>query len=180
MMRIIAGKYRHKLLTWPDDADYIRPTKDRIRESIFSALGNINGTSVLDLYAGSGAMGIEALSRGSTSATFVDNNQVSITTVNKNIKSVGVKEQTEVLKMNDFDALNSFINNEQFDIVFLDPPYKEGRYDELLNTLINNDILTKNGIVVVETDRNLSLQTQPFKKIKEYHYGKINVYILWR
>ena len=71
-MRVIAGIYRHRLLKWPDDVKHIRPTKDRIREAIFGALGDINGYTVLDLYAGSGAMGIEAISRGASKAIFVD------------------------------------------------------------------------------------------------------------
>ena len=71
-MRVIAGKYRHRLLKWPEDVAHIRPTKDRIREAIFGALGNIDGFVCLDLYAGSGAMGIEALSRGASKSIFVE------------------------------------------------------------------------------------------------------------
>ena len=71
-MRIVGGKYRHRLISFPDDANQTRPTKDRVREAIFSALGDISHARVLDLYAGSGAMGLEALSRGASHITFVD------------------------------------------------------------------------------------------------------------
>ena len=92
-MRVIAGKYRHRILKWPDDAAHIRPTKDRIRESIFGALGNIEGKICLDLYSGSGAMGIEALSRGALKAIFVDINPIALNTTKDNLKScLDIKE----------------------------------------------------------------------------------------
>ena len=133
-MRVIAGKYRHRLLTWPDDAKHIRPTKDRIREAVFGALGNIEGKLCLDLYSGSGAMGIEALSRGASKSVFVDNNQVAIKTTKDNIKSLGIPSfEAEVLALDDISAIDYLEKNKyKFDLVILDPPYKEGKYSDII------------------------------------------------
>ena len=97
-MRIVGGKYRHRLITWPDDAAHIRPTKDRVREAIFSALNDISDFVVLDLYAGSGAMGIEALSRGAKCAYFVDKNNIAISTVRQNLRDLKVDEEYKIIK----------------------------------------------------------------------------------
>ena len=91
-MRIVGGKYRHRLIEYPNDASHIRPTKDRIREAIFNALGDISGLTVLDLYAGSGAMGIEALSRGAEKCYFVDKNYIAINTIKNNLSSLLIKD----------------------------------------------------------------------------------------
>ena len=98
-MRIVGGKYRHRLISFPDDMAHTRPTKDRIREAVFSALGDINGYRVLDLYAGSGAMGIEALSRGAKHATFVDVSALAIKTIKDNITSLKIDpSEYEIIK----------------------------------------------------------------------------------
>lgn len=181
-MRIIGGLYRHRLISWPDDATHIRPTKDRIREAIFNALGNIDGTEVLDLYSGSGAMGIEAISRGSYFATFVDINSISLKTTKDNINSLKIpSNQYQILGISDFAALDRFTKEDRsFDIVFLDPPYKEGKYQEVISLLINNNILREHGIIVCEANRLLDLDDSIFIKRKDYKYGEIHVSILWR
>lgn len=178
-MRIVAGKYRHRIIVWPEDNEHIRPTKDRIREAIFNALGNIEEMNVLDLYAGSGAMGIEALSRGAAFATFVDCNDVALKTIRTNLSSLDI-DNAEILSMRDDDAISLFINNnKRFDIIILDPPYKEGKYLELIK-YCNDKILNKNGIIVVESESDLLFNDFDFSKVKHYHYGKINVDIIWK
>ena len=123
-MRIVAGKYRHRLIEYPNNAEYIRPTKDRIREALFSALGDINGLTVLDLYAGSGAMGIEALSRGASKCVFVDNNQIAYKTVKNNLNNLGI-EDYELIFDEDKKALELFKSKGyKFELVILDPPSK--------------------------------------------------------
>ncbi len=179
-MRIIAGKYKHRLISWPDDAKHIRPTKDRIREAIFSALGPIDNLTALDLYSGSGAMGIEALSRGCSFVTFVDCNKVAIQTTKNNLKSLDIKN-ANILEMKDIDAINLFIKNKKsFDIVFLDPPYKEGKYEEIISLLVDNNLLNDNAIIVLEADHDVILNDSFYKKRKDYKYGDIKVSILWR
>ncbi len=180
MMRIVGGKYKRRLITYPDDASHIRPTKDRIREAIFSAIGDLTGFKGLDLYSGSGAMGIEALSRGCDYMTFVDKNKIAIETTNKNLKSLYINN-AKVLYMDDMLAIKRFIDNkEKFDIVFLDPPYKEGKYEQLLSLFIENELLTENAIIVMESDRDIVYKEEEFSKVRTYKYGEIKVVIMWR
>ena len=177
-MRIVAGKYRHRNIIWPDEINYIRPTKDRVREAIFSALGDINDYIVLDLYAGSGAMGIEALSRGAKYCYFVDINKVAIKTINANITNLAISEASVIAK-DAFLALDEFVQNKvRFDLLILDPPYETGEYEKAISILINNNLLNKNATLVVERNRTLNYDSFAFKSIKEYHYGDISVDII--
>ena len=179
-MRVVGGIYKRRLITYPDDMEHIRPTKDRIREAIFSALGDLSEYKGLDLYSGSGAMGIEGLSRGCSSMTFVDNNKLAIETTKKNIASLGILN-AEVIFKNDFDALDLFKNeNRVFDIIFLDPPYKEGKYEELVSYFLNNKLISNNGIIVMESDRDIIIDESQFNKVRYYKYGQIKVVIMWR
>ena len=178
VMRVVAGKYRHRLISFPNDS-HVRPTKDRIREALFSALGDLEGLNILDLYAGSGAMGIEALSRNALHATFVDNNSLSIKVIKENIKSLGINN-AEILYKNDLDALEMFKKeNRLFDLVILDPPYQEGKYIEIISYLINNNLLSNNARIVTECNYELDFNSLDFKKIKTYHYGEIIINVLY-
>jgi len=181
-IRIVAGKYRHRILSVPDDRVNIRPTKDRIREAIFSALGDISNAICLDLYAGSGAMGIEALSRDAKKVYFVDNNKISIKTVKNNVNSLKINENCyEIIDNSDFTALENFkLNSLKFNIVFIDPPYEKGEYNEIANFLISNELLAIDSVLVFECNKLLNIETSFFKKIKQYQYGDILVYICWR
>ncbi len=179
-MRIVGGIYKRRLITYPDDALHIRPTKDRVREAIFSALGDLSNYRGLDLYSGSGAMGIEGLSRGCSFMTFVDQNKIAIETTKKNLNSLNI-ENAEVLFMKDETALSSFIKDKKvFDIVFLDPPYKEGEYEEVVSMLLNNNLISEHGIIVMESDHDIALDDSLFQKRRDYKYGDIKVAILWR
>ena len=181
-MRIVGGKYRHRLISFPDDMAHTRPTKDRIREAIFSALGDINGYRVLDLYAGSGAMGIEALSRGAKHATFVDISPLAIKTIKANLESLKVSpDEYEIIKNKDLMAIESFKQrNISFDLVILDPPYEQGEYEKIVELLYNNSLLNENAIIVMEANRQIVLDNIDYQKNKEYHYGEITVFIYWR
>ena len=181
-MRIVGGKYRHRLISFPDDAEHTRPTKDRVREAIFSALGDINGYRVLDLYAGSGAMGLEALSRGASHATFVDISSLAIKAIKENVNSLKIPEnEYEIIRNKDVLAIESFKQrNIQFDLIILDPPYEEGKYEEIVDQLFDNNLLSKTVIIVMEANRPITLTNIAYQKNKEYHYGDILVYIYWR
>ena len=181
-MRIVGGKYRHRLITFPDDMAHTRPTKDRIREAVFSAIGDISGCRVLDLYAGSGAMGIEALSRGASHATFVDVSALAVKTISENLKSLKVDpNEYEILKTTDLMAIETFKNrNNQFDLVVLDPPYEKGEYEKVVDLLQSNNLLSNHAIIVMEANRNIVLENIDYQKNKEYHYGEIMVFIYWR
>ena len=181
-MRIVGGKYRHRQIIYPDDANHTRPTKDRVREAIFSALGDISNARVLDLYAGSGAMGIEALSRGASHCVFVDISLNAIKVIKENIKNLKIPEsEYEVIKNKDINALENFkSNNYKFDLVILDPPYEEGQYEEILKGMIDKELLNDNAIIVMESNRPIELENIDYQKNKEYHYGEIMVFIYWR
>ena len=179
-MRVIGGIYKRRLLTWPDDAKHIRPTKDRIREAIFSALGPLDGLKSLDLYSGSGAMGIDSLSRGCSFATFVDCNKVALDTTKKNLSSLGITN-ARVIAKKDTDAIKDFIaNKETFDILFLDPPYEEGKYEEILNIFISNNLLNTHAMIIMEANRAIDIPENWYIKRKDYQYGEVKVIILWR
>ena len=179
-MRIVGGLYKRRIITYPDDAEHIRPTKDRIREAIFSALGDLTGYTGVDLYSGSGAMGIEGLSRGCKFMTFVDKNKIAIETTKKNIFSLGINN-AEVLYMDDESAIKLFIKEKRkIDILFLDPPYKLGRYEEIISTFIENDLLSKHAIIVIESDRDVAIKEEYYSSRRDYKYGEIKVAILWR
>ena len=181
-MRIVGGKYRHRQIIYPDDANQTRPTKDRVREAIFSALGDISNARVLDLYAGSGAMGIEALSRGASHCVFVDISSNAIKVIKENIQNLKIPEsEYEVIKNKDINALEIFeSNNYKFDLVILDPPYQEGQYEEILKSMIDKKILNDEAVIVMESNRPITLENIDYQKNKEYHYGEIIVDILWR
>ena len=181
-MRIVGGKYRHRIIIYPDDATHTRPTKDRVREAIFSALGDITNARVLDLYAGSGAMGIEALSRGASHCTFVDISSIAIKTVEANLTNLKVDEsEYEIIKNKDVNALDHLKQKgDKFDLIILDPPYDEGQYEAIVDMLFNNNMLNENAVIVMEANRLVKLENIDYQKNKEYHYGEIMVFIYWR
>ena len=182
MIRIVAGKYRHRIINIPEGREHIRPTKDRIREAIFSALGDITNFVILDLYAGSGAMGLEALSRNAKKCYFVDINETSIKTIKSNLSLLKIdSNEYQIFKKKDLDALDEFKENNLYcDIIFVDPPYALGEYDRILDNIFKKDILGKKGIIVLESNRSLNIDVTLFSKIKTYQYGDIIVTICWR
>lgn len=179
MLRIIAGKYRHLQINAPD-VDSTRPTTDKVREALMSALAfDIVSKDVLDLFAGSGALGLESLSRGASSCYFVDTNLKAYKTIKDNIKSLKISEHTEVF-LQDY---KSFLNNnkdKKFGVVFLDPPYKmKNIYDEVVDFMLENDMLTEDAVIVKESDVHFE-EDERFRKYKKYKYGIIHVSVYWR
>ena len=129
-MRVITGIARGRRLVAPDGLD-VRPTADKVKEGIFSAVQfELNGARVLDLFAGSGQMGIEALSRGAGHAVFIDNSLRSIRCVNENLRNTGFERQSEVINRDSYDYIK--LTAQTFDIIILDPPY---RYNHIANIL---------------------------------------------
>lgn len=178
MLRIIGGKYRHLIIKAPDVSS-TRPTTDKVREALMSALAfDLPDSVVLDLFAGSGALGLEALSRGAKKAYFGDNNKKAYFTIIENIKKLKVEEETKVFFGDYKQVLNKIkLTNEKLDIVFLDPPYiKKELYDEVVNYLFDNDMLSDNAIVIKEWN-NTILEDERFSKHKAYHYGMINILV---
>ncbi len=175
-MRIIAGEVKGFLLKAPKGLD-VRPTSDRVKETVFNILSSqIVGAAVLDLFAGTGNLGLEALSRGATSATFFDVAKQSLAAIKENIAHTNFKDRCEVRKTDALLGLNFFQKSpRKFDLVFCDPPYNRGLIDKVLTILDNPDsILSPDAILIVEhscheklTDRLAYLQLKRTEKFGE-------------
>lgn len=180
-MRIVGGKNRSREILYPLNEKITRPTKDMVRQGIFNVLAfDIQGTVVLDLFAGSGSMGFESLSRGASKAYFVDSSKDAIEVIRKNMNSLKENENSVIINDDYNNALEHFKNEKtMFDIIFLDPPYKVTTIPNIVSYCLENDLLTKNGIIVVESDRFIDLDEKLFSKMKQYKYGKTLVTV-WR
>ncbi len=151
-MRIIAGEKRGAKLFAPEDK-FIRPTTDRVKESLFGILQFvIADTNVMDLCCGSGNLGLEALSRGAESATFIDIDEKSIELLNKNIDKLGYQEKSAVIKSDSRQALKELsLKQKQFDYILFDPPYNDlTLYKDIIEYVLQNKLLTKDGALIVE------------------------------
>ena len=171
-MRVITGTARGRKLATPSNND-IRPTTDNVKESIFNIIQfDIEGRKVLDLFAGTGQLGIECLSRGAESAVFVDQSREAVKLVRDNLKTCGLNGT--VIQM---DSLSFLKSCGKFDLIFVDPPYDSPVYDEVLKTINLVDILSDGGIIICETarDRQLPALELPYKLSREYIYGKVKL-----
>ena len=150
-MRIISGKARGTKLYTLEGMN-TRPTLDRVKESIFNIIQNeIDGAKVLDLFAGSGAIGLEFLSRGAKEAVLCDKSKDSIEVIRKNINKIHMEEKTKVFNT-DFETCLEKIKNQQFDIIYLDPPYATNYIVKSLKKIIEFGIITKDSTIIIETD----------------------------
>ena len=150
-MRVVAGKAGGMRLSAPKGVD-IRPTSDRVKEAVFNSLHSrsaIEGAEVLDLFAGTGPLGIEALSRGAKKATFVDESSESLELVKENLKKAGFEKNSEIIKGDSLDWLQK--SSKSSDLVLLDPPYGFENWAELLDTLLQK----RPGIAVIESNREI-------------------------
>ena len=173
-MRVITGSARGRKLKTPENYD-IRPTTDNVKESVFNIIQfDIEGRRILDLFAGTGQLGIECLSRGAASAVFVDQSREAVKIVKDNLKACGLSG-TVVQS----DALSFLRTCGKFDIIFVDPPYDSDLYESVLNTVNSIDILSDGGIIVCESRRERALPelSAPYKKRREYTYGKVKLCI---
>jgi 16S rRNA (guanine(966)-N(2))-methyltransferase RsmD len=171
-MRVISGKYKGKNLVG-FDIDGTRPTMDRVKESMFAMIQNkINGSIVLDLFAGSGSLGIEALSNGAKSIYFVDNNIELINIIKKNTAGM---DNVNIIKSDYKDALNNF-KNIKFDIIFLDPPYKLNLINDSIKQIVKNDLLSSNGIIVCEYENEEIITNLELLKFRSYGNKNIKIF----
>lgn len=176
-MRVISGSRRGaKLVEF--DTDGIRPTTDRVKESIFNLIQEyVPSSRVLDLFAGSGALGIEAVSRGASSAVFVDKSRLSIDVIKKNLSNLRFGDAVEVFNLSYDDFFK--LNNGSFDLIFLDPPYNKGFIEPVLADITRNNRLSSNGIIVLEsddTDMHSDFERLTVVKQKKYGRSYITVY----
>lgn len=154
-MRVIAGSARTVPLITPTGLE-TRPTSDRIKETLFNMLqGYVEGASFLDLFAGSGQIGVEALSRGADFAAFIEKSDEAVKCIKHNVNKTKFTDKALVLKMEVLSGIRTLeIEKKKFDIIFVDPPYGQGFEKSILNALIDSTILDEDAIIIVEASKN--------------------------
>lgn len=179
-MRIVGGINRHRMIKWPVNPNS-RPTKDIVRQGVFNAIGDgIVGKKVLDLFAGSGSLGIEAMSRGAKMVAFVDREEEALNCVRDNVDSLKIPN-AEIIQSEAFAALYRFANeNRSFDIIILDPPYLDLLCEKIISLVTEKAVWAKDGIIVCETRSPLNINPDLYHQVRTYHYGITNVTIIWR
>ena len=178
-MRVITGSARGRRLNELKGYD-TRPTTDKVKESLFSIIQfDIEGRRVLDLFAGTGQLGIEALSRGAAEAVFVDRRPDAVRLVQENLALCGFTDRARVKSG---DALAYLKSGEKFDLIFLDPPYASGLLQQALTDIAAFDICRAHGIIIAESaaDTVLPEMPAPYALYREYKYGKIKLTVYHR
>ena len=177
-MRIIAGEKRGRKLIEFAGED-VRPTTDRVRESVFNIIQTfIPDACVLDLFSGSGALSLEALSRGANRACCVDIDPRSIAIIRKNAEATGYTDKCDIRNISCFDFLDK--TRDKFDIIFLDPPYNKGFIEPVMKKIAENNVLNGGGIVMLESDgTDFHGEADGFSIYRQRRYGRtyITVYI---
>ena len=181
-MRIISGDLKGKKILEPKDLK-TRPLKDLTKESIFNIINhsnkfkiNITGSMILDLFSGVGSFGIECLSRGAKHVTFVENYIGVLPILKKNLINLNINERCEIINKNLFTDINLLIKKNKFDIIFLDPPYKEKNITSIIDKISNEKLLKKDGIIIIHRHKkNNENYCENFKilEIKKYGISKI-------
>ena len=181
-IRIIAGDRRGLTLKTVEFAGF-RPTLGRVRESLFGTLEPVvEGARVLDLFAGSGALGIEALSRGAIAAIFIDNHRKAVKVIEQNLEKSHFEDRSRV-HLGDFAIAGKKVaREEQFDLVFADPPYLQGFPQRVIHHLLDVNLLTENGLLCLEMDRRemRELDFKGFEVVRDKKYGSTHIWIMRR
>ncbi|QAS51117.1 16S rRNA (guanine(966)-N(2))-methyltransferase RsmD [Halobacillus litoralis] len=173
-MRVIAGDFKgRQLMSVPTHKT--RPTTDKVKEAVFHVIGPyFEGGKALDLFAGSGGLGIEALSRGAESCIFVDQQPKAIQTIYDNIKKLDIEERVEVFKTDAMRAIKAAGKRElTFDYIFLDPPYNKFSYKDLMEALLENDLIAESATIICEHDASEEIPEEVghLKRLKTDYYG---------
>ncbi len=180
-MRVIGGRFKGHKLKAPQGRN-TRPTEDRIKENIFNLLShNYSQFYFLDLFAGSGGLGIELLSRGAEGGIFVDKNRRAVGEIKSNLESMNLMDYAEVWAMDFQKALDQCAREGlRFDCIFLDPPYERANfYHASLKAILDDNLLCENGRVVIERDRRIEIEfPQDYEVLKERNYGNTVIQIL--
>jgi 16S rRNA (guanine(966)-N(2))-methyltransferase RsmD len=173
-LRVVGGELRSRRLVGPPDG--VRPTSDRVREALFSKLGDVAGARVLDLFAGTGALSAEALSRGAETAVLVDVSARSLAVCRRNVDALGLGKRATVLAGDALRVMRRLGDRGPFDLVFLDPPYGSERLAEVLPGLVDLALLAPDATVVVETAKRHSLAPPPGLEVTaERDYGDTRI-----
>ena len=172
-MRIIAGAFKGRKLAPPSDR-LVRPTPDRVKEALFSMLGtSVEDATVLDLFAGSGNLGLEALSRGARKCYFGDNSRDSINLIRSNVAHCKAEPLSQII-LGDYRNVLAQVRD-QLDIVFLDPPYRENLWMDAMALLSEKKLMNPEGLIVIEHPKEIDFpqEIDIFRKIKERRYGTV-------
>lgn len=182
-MRIVGGQYGSRHIGMPKGAE-IRPTQDKVREAVFNILGDMADKRILDLFAGSGAFGLEALSRGASYAVFVENNFRCVEAIRQNIESLKIlPSYYDIIKTNAISVFPRLANSAgRYDLVFMDPPYRKDLAKKCLINLDSCDILTATGFVIAESHKKDELpeDLHTLIPLKVRAYGDTNITIYRR
>ncbi len=179
-LRIISGKWRSRKITFPANIPHLRPTSDRIRENLFNWLqSKIQQTTCLDLFAGSGALGFEALSRGARSCTFVESHPKAQTAIQKLLKELDIT-QGSLVKTDAFKFLA--LNKKSYHLIFLDPPFGQNFLPKILTSLIEGNCIHQESLIYIEVESNFNLNTisndwkiLKIKKAGDVQYGLLQL-----
>ncbi len=175
-MRVISGKYRGRTIQGPKHKG-LRPTADRVKEALFNIIGaRIDGAAFLDLFAGTGGVGIEALSRGAQAVVFSDVNPQSIKLLRQNLSFIDPEDNVRVLQLRAEKTLELMAKEkQQFDVIFVDPPYEAGLFEKTVRAIKELDVLKDDGILVVEHPNKIRdfLEEVPFVQLSTRSYGDI-------
>lgn len=176
MIKIIGGIYRSRVIQTPT-SDTL-PSKNMVRGAMISALGRgIEDTRVLDLFAGSGALGIEALSQGASYCDFVDLAREAVKVIEGNLKTL--KETHGKVHLANYESFLQNYAGEPYDVVFIDPPYRmKDSYQHALSILLDKKMLRDDACVILEYEGDIEVDVAPFKEVRDYKYGKTKVKLL--
>ncbi len=176
-MRVISGSARGRVLK-ALEGDETRPTTDKVKESIFNIIQfDIEGARVLDLFAGSGQLAIEAISRGAISAVVVENSKRAAEIVKENIKRCNFTDEISIYRGDFAEVLTKCA---KYDVIFLDPPYKSNLLNRALELIHSFDILSNDGIIICESDSSEEIYELPVERYssREYRYGRIKLTVI--
>lgn len=182
-MRVIAGEYKGRQLK-AVPGKTTRPTTDKIKEAVFQIMGPFfDGGNCLDLFAGSGSLGIEALSRGIEYVTFVDQHHKAIQTIKENINTLKLNDKAEIFRTDSYRSLKALSKrNFKFNLILLDPPYSKDDYKKLIDEINKFNLVENQGLIYCEYDSTKSLpeNIEGFTRIKNITYGKISGISIYR
>ena len=184
-MRVISGDLKGKKISLPDDKK-TRPLRDLVKESIFNLIEHSNkfrlkldNANILDLFSGTGSFGIECISRNAQKVTFVENYDLALKILKKNIKSFGIQDKSEIIEKNCFDFFESKkIFKEKFNLIFMDPPYKEDKINLIVNQIKEREILDKNAILIIHRHKKDNINiSDKLNILDERNYGLSKIII---
>ncbi len=184
-MRIISGDLKGKKISLPDDKK-TRPLRDLVKESIFNLIEHsnkfsfqLNNSNILDLFCGTGSFGIECISRNAQKVTFVENYNLALNILKKNIKSLGIGNRSEIIEENCFNFFESKdFFEKKFNLIFMDPPYKENKVNLIIDQIKKKEMLDENGILIVHRHKKDNIDiSDKLRILDERNYGLSKIII---